>query len=110
MQTDKPEYSIGERIFVTGETWINIDTMATFNVRLICDEIKYPYDNINNLSVSRQLKPIPYNFPYEKIPEYIPRGSTCRIETTSSYPVEVLPFLTRNYQYVFNSNQFQIKE
>lgn len=109
MNTDKNEYSIGEPIYVSGETWVNVDSQADFNVRLICNGVKYPYTQINDLNISKQVKPVTYKFPYPDIPGYIAPGK-CRIETTAHYPVEVLPFLTRNYYYTFSSNEFLIKE
>lgn len=110
MTTDKSEYSQGEKIFVSGETWNNVNTPADFNVRLNCNGIKYTYDQIKDFTVNKQQAPVKYNFPYTQIPEYIPKGSTCRIETTATYAVQILPLLTKNYTYIFNSNQFQIKE
>ncbi len=110
MQTEKPEYAIGERIFVTGETWTNINAETDFNVRLKCNGIKYSYDQINNFTVNKQVAPVKYNFPYAKIPEYIPRGSTCRVEATATYHVQILPLLNKNYVDIFNSNEFQVKE
>lgn len=110
MQTDKSEYTQGEPIIVSGETWTNVDSKANFDVRLLCDGVKYHYTQINDLNVSKQVIPVAYSFPYPEIPRYIPSGSTCRIETTARYKVQVLPLLTRDYQYKFTSNIFQIKE
>lgn len=110
MSTDKPEYSQGERVFVSGETWTNADTQANYDVRLVCNGVKLPYTSIPYLQTSRQAAPVKYSFPYPPIPEYVPKGSTCRIETTGSYTVQILPFITREYQYTFTSNYFQVKE
>ena len=110
MQTDKSEYAQGEEIIVSGETWTNVDSPADFDVRLLCNGTKYAYTQINDLQVSKQVAPVKYSFPYPEIPRYIPNGSTCRIETTSNYTVQVLPMFTRHYQHKFNSNTFQIKE
>jgi len=110
MQTDKIEYAVGDKVIVTGETWTNVDASASFDVRLYCDAVKYHYTQINDLQVSKQSAPVSYSFPYPEIPEYIPKGSTCRIETTSSYTVQVLPLMNKVYQYRFTSNVFQIKE
>jgi len=110
MVTDKLEYSIGERVTVSGETWTNVDAPMDFDVRLICNDTKWPYQQIKDFAVGKQVKPVPYKFPYDKLPDYIPRGTSCRIETTGTYPVQILPLMTRNYQYKFSSNQFDIKE
>lgn len=109
MNTDKQEYKTGEVITVSGETWTNVDSEADFDVRLICNGVKYQYTKIAGLQVSKQAAPVKYSFPYPEIPLYIPTG-TCRIETTSNYYVQILPLLTRNYQYKFNSNEFTVKE
>jgi len=108
MKTDKTTYSRGERVTVSGETWTNTNSPATFDVRLICNNTKYPYDYIE-LNVSEQDVPVKYSFPYKEIPDFIPQ-SECRIETTANYTVQVLPLLTRNYQYIFTSNNFNVKE
>lgn len=110
MQTEKIEYSVGDKILVTGKTWTNVDSAANFDVRLICSGVKYAYTQINGLQVSKQVAPVSYSYPYPEIPNYIPKGSTCRIETTSSYTVQVLPLINRVYQYKFTSNTFNIKE
>lgn len=110
MQTDKIEYSVGDKIVVTGETWTNVDASADFDVRLICNGVKYQYTKIAGLQVSKQAAPVKYSFPYPEIPLYIPKGSTCRIETTSSYIIQVLPMMNKTYQYRFTSNVFQVKE
>jgi hypothetical protein len=110
METNKSEYDLNEPIIVSGETWTNVDSAANFDVRLICNGVKYAYTQINDLQVSKQVAPVKYKFSYGKVPEYIPNGSTCRIETTADYTVQVLPLLNRHYQYKFNSNGFQIKE
>lgn len=110
MNTDKIEYSLGDKVLVTGTTWTNVNSSAEFDVRLVCDGVKYPYTQINNLQVSKQAGAVKYSFPYPKIPDYIPNGSTCRVETTANYTVQVLPLINRDYQYKFISNNFQIKE
>lgn len=109
MSTDKTEYNIGENIYVSGKTWMNVDAQVDFDVRLFCNQVKYAYTQINDLNVSKQSQPIEYRFPYPDIPEYITPGK-CRIEVIAKYPVQVLPLLTRDYFYTFTSNEFLIKE
>lgn len=109
MTTDKAEYRLGEVIYVSGKTWVNVASQVDFNVRLICNGVKYPYTQINDLNVTRQKAPVEYRFPYPPIPKYITPGK-CRIETTAKYPVQVLPLLTRDYYYVFDSNEFMVEE
>jgi hypothetical protein len=109
MMTDKTLYKSGEQIYVKGETWTNVDSSAEFDVRLICNGVKYNYATIERLNVSKQQAPIKYNFEYPRIPFYIPEGK-CTIETTAIYPLQILPLLDRDYQYVFRSNEFEIKE
>lgn len=109
MSTDKPEYSLGGRIYVSGKTWTNVTSPANFDVRLICNNVKYFYTQINDFNVTKQSQAVEYRFPYPVIPEYITPGK-CKIETTAKYPVQILPLLTRSYFYTFTSNEFLIKE
>lgn len=112
LQTTESMYFAEQQITVTGRTQTNLEAPANFDVRLICNNIKYNYGSATSLNVKKQIKPVSYSFTYPAIPTIItntkPFEKTCNIEVTARYSLEILPFMTRQYYHTFVSNEFII--
>jgi len=93
------------KLHSTVETFVN--GKSNYETTLVCDSGRYFIVAFN--AITQPSPPSQETIPIT-VPESVPVGDECHLETEGQHAVEVLPFASRTYFTEFYSNKFIIEE
>lgn len=119
LQTNADSYSVGDTILVTTTTQRNVNTRASFDIRMVCADgaLEYPGLQLSNLESKKDPEPLTFtSVPLFTIPEDIfkdlePFGTEfldCVVRSRGTYPVVIFPGITKDLKAEFVSNNFMV--
>lgn len=114
----KDEYKVGESLYGDVTIQNNVDTIAHYSIKLICEDVLfYTLRELPNIRTTKMTAPITVTqFPFGVIPEQVATDldsfdldkMTCRIESRGTYPIDIAPLLEKNLYYTIVSNNFTV--
>lgn len=106
--TTKTSYEQGEEVYVTGHTTLYIRGTDTNDVRLQCGNSQY---FVKQIGLSVKPESLDYNFSIGSIPYIVtPSPPKCKFVTITTYRVNYFLWFQREYQHVFITNEFNVRE
>lgn len=105
-RTERTEYRVGEEIITTanGETFFS--GQSNYDIRLLCDKGRYLLKSFSVTTQKSMLKQIRSSI---GIVPVIPTPDWCVVRTQATHTVQILPFVTRTYTNVWETNRFLVE-